>query len=123
MHSNEEYKSGMVINQGHEWAFTVHLKKYDKRINNLDVDGKEILICLLDKEFDPRLYEKISMNPVDYGDHLVVTVSGFTIEWGDIPTGFEIREKIHDYVGKVLDVLELNINFDNDSKLPATESK
>lgn len=100
----------MLVTQGHEWAFTVHLNKYDKRINELSVKNKEILMYILEQEYNPRLYETITLQPVDYGDELQVLVTGFTKEWENIPTGFKIEELVFNYVEKVLDVLELKIN-------------
>ena len=112
MHEKNNNGSGMFVNKGYKWAVTIRLDKYGKRINNLDVDGKEILMVLLEKEFDPRLYESISTSPVDYGDYLCVCVSGFATKWDNIPTGFEVQDKIHNYVEKMLDALELDIGFE-----------
>lgn len=106
-----ESGAGMLVTQGHEWAYTTGLKEYDKRIDELPDDNKEILLLLLKKTWYPRLYETITMNPVDYGDHVVVQVIGFTKEWDDIPTGFEITMKVYDYVKKALEVLELEIDW------------
>jgi hypothetical protein len=121
MYENNDTGSGMFVDKGYKWAVTIHLKKYNERINNLDVDGKEILMVLLEKKFDPRLYESISTFPVDYGDELQVTVSGFAQEWDNIPTGFEVEEKIQKYVEKMLDALELDMGFENPKVLEAEQ--
>ncbi len=119
MNCSENNGQGMSVNKGYKWAITIHLGKYDERINNLDVTGKEILMVLLEKKFDPRLYESISTCPVDYGDYLRVCVSGFATKWDNIPTGFEIEEKIHKYVEKMLDALESDMGFENPKLLEA----
>jgi hypothetical protein len=110
MNCNNESGSGMFTTQGHEWSFTVKLKKYDERINDLSVKNKEILLYILEHEYHPRLYERIKLQPVDYGDELQVLVTGFTKEWMNIPIGFNIKELVYSYLEKVLDVLELKIN-------------
>lgn len=114
MNCDENNGNGMFVTEGHQWAYTVHLKKeHDKRINELNVDNKEVLTFLLEKEFNPRLYETIKMHSVDYGDYLRVCVSGFSKERNNIPNGFTIKEKIYNYVENVLDLLELNVGFEN----------
>lgn len=112
MNDNKDNGPGMLVTEGHEWTITFDLHDYDERINNLNPGNKEILLCLLEQKWYPRLYETISIHAVDYGDSVKVQVDGFTKKWENIPTGFKMEKEISEFVEKALEILELEIRFE-----------